>query len=280
MENYYQILGVSDTASEQDIKKAYRELARKLHPDLNPDPASAERFKRVNQAYETLSDAQKRAEYDQSLQQPQFNFQGGFQGGFQQNMHDIFDQFFGRTGFGPFGQRPPSRNSDTVVQLNISLEEAFTGKSMQVNFQDSGQQHINLWVNIPAGVESGTRLRYAGNGSRVQPNLPPGDLIIIIHVLPHARWERSGAHLLGELQVPLWSALTGCEQMVTLLDNSQINVKIPSLTADGTMLRIAGQGMKIRNSTQRGDLHMKVKVIMPKNLTDEQARMLQSWSES
>lgn len=276
MENYYQILGVSESATDADIKKAYRDLARKLHPDRNPDPASSERFKQVNQAYETLSDAQKRAEYDQSVHQPQFNFQGGF----HHNMHDIFDQFFGRAGFGPFGQRPPSRNADTVVQLNISLEEAFTGKGMNVNFQDSGQQQINLWVNIPAGVESGTRLRYAGNGSRVQPNLSPGDLIIIINVLPHERWERSGGHLLGELCVPLWLVLLGCEQMVQLLDGSQIKVKIPPLTADQTMLRVSGQGMKIRNSTQRGDLHLKVKVIMPTSLTEEQTRMLQSWSQS
>ncbi len=277
MADLYKILGVDAQADSDQIKKAYRRLARELHPDLNPDPAAQERFKQVNQAYETLSDPQRRAEYDQMQQM------GGRTGGFRFNQssggfQDIFEQMFGNMGFHPFQQRPV-RNPDNVYQLNITLEDAFRGKQVQINLGDQNQTPSQIQVNIPPGVEDGTRIRYAGNGNRVQPNLPPGDLVIIIHVEPHAIWQRQGPHLHQEVQVPLWKALVGDTLNLTTIDGGQVNVKLPQLSVNQTVLKVTQKGMKIRNNVARGDLYVHVKVVMPDQLTEEQLTHLAAWSQ-
>ena len=277
MADLYKILGVDAQADSDQIKKAYRKLARELHPDLNPDPAAQERFKQVNQAYETLSDPQRRAEYDQMQQM------GGRTGGFRFNQssggfQDIFEQMFGNMGFHPFQQRPV-RNPDNVYQLNITLEDAFRGKQVQINLGDQNQTPSQIQVNIPPGVEDGTRIRYAGNGNRVQPNLPPGDLVIIIHVEPHAIWQRQGPHLHQEVQVPLWKALVGDTLNLTTIDGGQVNVKLPQLSVNQTVLKVTQKGMKIRNNVTRGDLYVHVKVVMPDQLTEEQLTHLAAWSQ-
>ncbi len=277
MADLYKILGVDAQADSDQIKKAYRRLARELHPDLNPDPAAQERFKQVNQAYETLSDPQRRAEYDQMQQM------GGRTGGFRFNQssggfQDIFEQMFGNMGFHPFQQRPV-RNPDNVYQLNITLEDAFRGKQVQINLGDQNQTPSQIQVNIPPGVEDGTRIRYAGNGNRVQPNLPPGDLVIIIHVEPHAIWQRQGPHLHQEVQVPLWKALVGDTLNLTTIDGGQVNVKLPQLSVNQTVLKVTQKGMKIRNNVTRGDLYVHVKVVMPDQLTEEQLTHLAAWSQ-
>jgi curved DNA-binding protein len=274
MSDLYKILGVNSKASAEEIKQAYRKLARELHPDRNPDPQAQERFKQVNDAHETLSDPQKRAEYDHM--QAHGGQGGGFRfhqasGGFQ----DIFEQMFGNMGgFGPFQNRP-MRNPDSVFQLNISLLDAFTGKQIQITLPDQSPSQIQ--VNIPVGAEDGMRIRYAGNGNRVQPNLPPGDLVIIIHVEPHPVWQRQGPHLHQEVQVPLWQALVGHQLQVDTIDGGKVNVKLPELSVNQTVLKVAQKGMKIKNSVQRGDLHLHVKVIMPEHLTPEQRDRITSW---
>lgn len=277
MADLYKILGVDAHADPDHIKKAYRKLARELHPDVNPDPSAQDKFKQVNQAYETLSDPQKRTEYDHMQQQGHQT--GGFRfhqssGGFQ----DIFEQMFGNMGFSPFGQKPP-RNPDNVYQLNITLEEAFRGKQVQINLGDQNQTPSQIQVNIPPGVEDGMRIRYAGNGNRVQPNLPPGDLVIVIHVEPHATWQRQGPHLHEEVQVPLWKALVGDSINLRTIDGGQVNVKLPELSLNQTVLKVAQKGMKIRNNVHRGDLYVHVKVQMPDHLTPEQREHITSWSK-
>jgi DnaJ-class molecular chaperone len=277
MADLYKILGVDTQADPDQIKKAYRKLARELHPDVNADPQAQERFKQVNEAYETLSDSQKRAEYDHMQQHGAAP--GGFRfhqssGGFQ----DIFEQMFGNMGFSPFQQRP-AKNPDNVYQLNITLEDAFRGKQVQINLADTNQPTNQIQVNIPPGVEDGMRIRYAGNGNRVQSNLPPGDLVIIIHVEPHTTWQRQGPHLHQELQVPLWQALLGDQLTVHTIDGGQVKVKLPELSVNQTVLKVAQKGMKIRNNVQRGDLYLHVKVIMPTQLTPEQQEHIGAWRD-
>jgi DnaJ-class molecular chaperone len=275
MADPYKILGVDTQADPDQIKKAYRKLARELHPDVNADPQAQERFKQVNQAYETLSDPQKRAEYDHM--QSHGHMGGRFHqhtGGFQ----DIFEQMFGNMGFSPFQQKP-TKNPDNVFQLNISLEDAYTGKVMQINLTDQNQTPQQIQVTIPAGVEDGMRIRYAGNGNRVQPNLPPGDLVIIIHVEPHSVWQRQGPHLHQEVQVPLWKALVGDTLNLKTIDGGQVNVKLPQLSVNQTVLKVTQKGMKVRNNVSRGDLYVHVKVIMPSQLTEEQLTHLSAWSQ-
>lgn len=274
MADLYKTLGVDAQADPDQIKKAYRKLARELHPDVNPDPQAQERFKQINQAYETLSDPQKRSEYDHMQQhghRTQFHQNSG---GFQ----DIFEQMFSNMGFSPFAQRP-TKNPDNVFQLNISLEDAFTGKQMQINLTDPNQKPHHIQVNIPAGVEDGTRIRYAGNGNRVQPNLPPGDLVIIIHVEPHGTWQRQGPHLHQEVEVSLWKAIVGDTLQLNTIDGGQVNVKMPELSVNKTVLKVSQKGMKIRNNVNRGDLYVHVKVIMPDDLTEEQRKQIEVWSK-
>lgn len=276
MTDLYKILGVSPQASPEEIKQAYRKLARLLHPDVNKDPESQEKFKQVNQAYETLSDANKRAEYDQiqHMQQAGMNFNGGRNAAFQ----DIFDQMFGSMGFGPF-QTKPSRNPDSVFQLNISLEDAYNGKQIQLNLQDREQKSFQIQVNIPEGVEHGTRLRYAGNGNRTHPNLPPGDLVIIISIDAHPVYQRQGPHLHQQIEVPLWKALTGDSIQLTTIDGAQVQVKIPELSVNQTVLKVSQKGMKIKNSTNRGDLYVHVKIQMPQSLTEDQKSKISEWAQ-
>lgn len=284
MQDYYQILGVSPEASEADIRSAYRRLAMQYHPDRNPgDKAAEAKFKEINAANETLGDANRRAQYDQERQ---FGAMGGGTGGgpfgfgFEfgrgggSPFDSIFEQMFGGR---PFGGRP-ARNSDTTVALNITLEDAFRGKSIPVQFTDSAGQNVNLVVNIPAGVESGTRLRYAGNGSRVRQDLPPGDLFIIINIANHPIYERSGPHLIMHLKVDLWTLLVGGERSVTSIDGSVMQVKIPPMTSDQTALRVPNKGMPLKNGgSARGDLMVRVIMVMPVALTSEQQETITKW---
>jgi DnaJ-class molecular chaperone len=288
MKNYYDILGVTKQTSGDEIKKAYRKLAMKYHPDRDSSPTSAEKFKEINEAYETLGDEVKRQQYDQ---QREFGGhmggmggmgQGPFAGGFNFHAHgappgfeSIFEQIFGGS---PFAQRA-ARNSDTHIQLTISLEEAFVGKTLPIQFTDSGGKPVNVNVTIQPGVESGTRLRFAGNGSRTHGNLPPGDLYVTIVVGGHARFERSGAHLITSVDVPLWRCLAGCEVPIVTIDGGTVNMKIPPLTRDQSVLRIKEKGMPTNAGARtRGDLLVKIITQMPSSLTPQQVQQLTEWA--
>lgn len=279
MKDYYQILGVDSAASQEDIKKAYRNLAVKYHPDKNKDKLAEEKFKEINEAYEHIGDTVKRQQYDQQRQFGAGGTGGPF-GGFHfhttgfGNMDDILGEIFRNSGFGPMGGRP-QRNADTSVQLNISLEDAFNGKSFPIQFTDSSGQQVNVVVNIQPGVENGTRLRFAGNGSRVNPAFPPGDLYVNIAILPHSVFERSGPHLITNININLWESLVGVEKSIQTIDGTKVVVKIPTLTKEGTFLRVKEKGMPIGKS--RGDLMVKVAVQMPNSLTDEQIKTIKGW---
>lgn len=274
MTDLYKILGVNTQADAEEIKRAYRKLARELHPDVNKDPQAQERFKQVNEAYETLSDPQKRSEYDHVRTHGGPSSRSQFHAG---GFSDIFEQMF--SGFGGFNTRP-MRNPDNVFQLNITLEEAYTGKQVQVNINDANAQPQQLQVTIPPGVEDGTRIRYAGNGNRTQPNLPPGDLVIIIHVQPHSVWQRQGPHLHQEVLVPFWKAILGDTLTVKTIDGGQVNVKLPELSVNQTVLRVSSKGMQVRNSTQRGDLYVHIKLVLPTKLSDHQREQITPWVDN
>jgi DnaJ-class molecular chaperone len=281
MKDYYSILGVADNANAEELKKAYRALAMKYHPDRNKTNEAEAKFKEINEAYDTLGNEDKRQEYDQQRKfggnHAGFNFE--FRGG-GSPFGDIFEQLFRGQGFDPFNQRP-SRNPDTHVQLNISLEEAFRGKSVPIQFTDSGGQTINLVVNIPAGIDTGYRLRYAGNGARTHPNLSPGDLFITVVVTPHSSFERSGPHLLTTVAVSIWETLVGCEKLVPVIEGSTVSVKIPSLSKDQTVLRVKGKGMPLsNNSSTRGDLMVKIQVELPQSLDQDQQDTISKWAEA
>ena len=284
MEDFYKILELNESASPDEIKAAYRRLAKVHHPDLNKGNANSEAlFKKINEANDTLGDPQKRATYDQQRKfggggPGPHGFSGGFPGadfhfnfGGGHHFDDIINQFFGQ-GFGR-GQQV-QRNRDYQFNLNITLEDAFVGKTMPVGFEVAGQQ-TNISVTVPAGVDTGMKLRYQGQGERNVPNVPPGDLYVTIIVSEHAVFQRHGPHLHTKLRVDAISAMLGLHQDLKSIDNTVLSVSVPAGTQSGATLRVQGHGMPVHNNArQRGDLMIHIEIEIPNNLSAQQIDML------
>lgn len=283
MTDYYNILGITESASQDEIKSAYRNLAKQWHPDLNKDNPDAEaKFKQINEANDTLSDPQKRAQYDQ--QRKFGNMNGGspfgpgefnFNFGHGSPFDDMINQFFGQA----FRQQQPLKNKDYQFTLNISLEEAFSGKSLPIGFEVNGQSR-NIVVNIPAGIQHGTRLRYQGYGDKSINNLPPGDLFVTVSVNDHAVFRRDGPHLHMALKLDALAAIVGTKRELTAIDGTHLSVNIPGGTQHGSILRVARNGMPVHNNArQRGDLFITVNVVIPKDLTTEQINQIKTLAQ-
>ena len=280
MTNHYDTLGVAEDASPDDIKRAYRKLAMQYHPDRNQGNADAtEKFKQINEAYEHLGDENKRRTYDDQRrfgdQMPgapggnPFNFHFNM-GGMPPEFNDLFSQIFGQNPF-----RQPARNRDLQFALNISLEEAYAGKAVPLQFKDASGNPVNLSVNIPAGVEHGTQIRYAGHGDRQHSNLPPGDLYVHINISEHDRFVRSGPHLHMRHKVNALDAMIGGSFTVTCIDGGTISVSLPRGTQHGARLSVRGRGMPMHNnSQQRGDMQVEIAIEIPTRLTDKQIELL------
>lgn len=356
--DYYEVLGVPKTASDDEIKKAYRKLARKYHPDMNRDnPKEAEeKFKEVNEAYEVLSDANRRAQYDQFGHAAFDNAQAGHAGGFggfngAGGFGDIFDMFFGQdSGFGfNFGSRAkgPERGADLRFDMSIEFEEAAFGIEKEievprtedcpsckgsgaqsgsgvetcpdchgsgqvqytqntpfgrmVNVRTCGRCHgegriikdpcrkchgkgkirtrRKINVKIPAGVDNGSRIRIANEGEAGLRGGPAGDLYIYIFVKPHKVFVREGNDVICEVPISFIQATLGDEIEVPTLDG-KVKLTIPEGTQPGTILRIRGKGIPSLRGSGRGDQHVKVKVVIPKKLTDKQRELLRAFQET
>ena len=295
--DYYNILGVTRSASDDDIKKAYRRLARKHHPDVNPGDKGAEaRFKEINEAYEVLSSKEKRQKYDQFGQNwqqaeqfsrsgspggPQTNPFGGFDyggagspfGGATYNtegdMGSIFDQILG----GARRRRGPQRGQDLEHGLDISLEEAFHGALRQFSLQtQTGVE--NLEVKIPPGVATGSRVRVSGKGSPGMGGGARGDLYLIVNVLPNPQYERGGDDLTATVNLALYIAVLGGEVTVTTLKGTRLALKIPPETQNGRTFRLTGQGMpRLGKTSGSGDLIIKVNVVTPIGLNNREKEL-------
>src|SRR5688500_3143834 len=272
--DYYKILGVERKAGEDDIRKAYRKLAMQYHPDRNPgDKQAEERFKEINEAYQVLSDPQKRIHYDR-LGSDYSNWQrrgapgdfnwdqyGGFPAGTRvdpDDMQDIFSDFF-RTIFDIRGEEPGSRQSQTQgyqQELEISLDEAFKGTTRVL--QSNGKQKQ---VRIPAGVRTGSKVRVAGAG-------PNGlDLYLIVDVKDDKRFERRGDDLHTTATVSVFTAILGGEADVETL-NGKVKLNIPAGTQPEQVFRLSGRGMPhVKNASEKGDLYVHLKVQIPKYLS-------------
>lgn len=290
--DYYSILGVKKTATGEELKKAFRKLAVKYHPDKNPGNKEAEeRFKEINEAYEVLSDAEKRKQYDKygaawnqfnhAGQSPhQYNNAGGgrhykYQGDpesfFRQDddFSSIFGEFFNSAGGHASGARRRRRKGqDYQSEMTISLEEAFNGTARVITLHDQ-----KVRITLKPGAYDGLMIRLAGKGAPGANGGQPGDLYITLQVLPHPVYRREGDHIRQTLPVNLFTAVLGGEQEVNTLSGT-LKIKIPAGTQNGRLLRIRGKGMPVYNSEgQAGDLLLEIQVMIPEQLTREQQEL-------
>ncbi len=342
--DYYDILGVNRDASEDDLKKAYRKLAMKYHPDRNPDnPKAEEHFKEAKEAYETLSDSQKRAAYDQYGHSA---FEAGGMGGGNPfgagagaggfDFGDIFGDIFG----GGRGRSQAHRGADLRYNLEVTLEEAARGTQKQIRIptmaecdtchgsgakpgtsastcstcgghgqvrmqqgffsiqqtcprcHGSGKQisspcttchgsgrvkqHKTLEIKIPAGIDTGMRLRHSGHGEAGSNGAPSGDLYVEIHIKPHAVFQRDGDDLHCEMPISFATAALGGEIEIPTLDG-KAGIKIPPETQSGKIFRLRGKGIKGMRTGTYGDLNCHVVVETPSNLTERQKELLREF---
>jgi curved DNA-binding protein len=278
MADHYQTLGVSRNANADEIKKAYRRLASKHHPDKGGDTAT---FQNIQTAYDILSNPEKRAEYDNP--QPQFNGMNFRGDGVPPGMEDIFAQMFGQgnpffgQGFGHTFRQPPTRNSNVQMQMNITLEESFHGKEIITDIQlPSGIKTVE--IKIPAGIATGQTLRVSGAGESIYRNSPPGDLLIQINVLQHHRFTRQGDDLHSEIHLSVWEAMVGTERDFVCIDGTQLRVAIPPAIQFGQAIRLVGRGMPMLNQNHfKGNQFLKVNIEIPRNLTDQQKDLVRQF---
>ena len=309
--DYYKILGVDRNSSQKEIKQTYRSLARKHHPDVNPaDPSAQERFKEINEAYEVLGDPEKRKKYDQlgaswhqwqrTGGQPQdfewnpwsagpeggrghvrygtmedledlFGGQGGFS--------DFFQRIFGGTGGGPRAQTEPwrtapRRGQDIEQEVEITLEEAFHGTTRRLQMD-----RRRLEVKIPPGVETGSRVRIAGEGGMEIRGGPKEDLYLRMKLLPHRTFERRGDDLHCEVDVDLYTALLGGEVQVPTLKGN-VMLAVPPETQNGKTFRLKSLGMPhLKEPHRQGDLYARVRVRLPEQLTEQEKRLFRQLAQ-
>jgi curved DNA-binding protein len=320
-QDYYGLLGVPKTASAKEIRSAYRKLARKYHPDVNPGKPDAEaKFKQINEAYEVLSDPEKRKKYDQlgarwkeyeawqrakgqAQGQPfdwgEFASQSGPGGARYQHrsvtpeelqdlfgeepiFSDFFETFFGSDAAGGDGQaRRPRRGNDLEYVVEVTLAEAYRGATRQLEVPQAGDQTRRLEVKIPPGVDTGSRVRIAGQGAPGRSGGSPGDLYLVIVVRPDPRFERHGEELRTQVAGPLATLLLGGEVRVPTPDGRNLALKIPPETQDGRVFRLTGQGMpRLSQPGTRGDLHVAVHARLPERLTARQRELLQEFARA
>jgi molecular chaperone DnaJ len=294
--DYYEVLGVGKNASDDEIKKAYRKLAIKYHPDRNPGDKEAEaKFKEVNEAHEVLSDKQKRARYDQFGHAGVGGASGGAYGGFgggnpfsggnfnfngQSFNFDFggggaFDDILGSLfGFGNAGARRPRRGADYQTNTTLTFEEAIFGttKTVSVNGGD-------IKVKIPAGIDDGMSIRLRGKGGPAPEGGEAGDLYVRIKVKPHKSLTREGAIILSEHTIDMVDAALGCEIDVETVDGV-VTMKIPAGTQSGTPFKLSGHGVPFRADGDRGPHIVTVIVETPKNLSKKQKELLEEFKKS
>lgn len=301
--DYYATLGVAKTATEKEVKQAFRKMARKYHPDVNPgDKSSESRFKEVNEAYEVIGDPQKRKKYDELgsnwkayEQAPQHG--GGAGGAGQGNYRtmtpeemrdlfgnedpfsDFFHAFFSGSGEPEIrgrGGRAGTRSTraqqgrDVEHPIDLSLEDAFRGSTRRLAMKHAGQSK-NVDVRIPPGVAEDSRVRVSGEGEQGSGGAPSGDLYLRVHVAPDSRFERKGQDLHAKVRVPVTTAVLGGEAEVPNLGGKPLRLKIPAGTQNGQVFRLKGHGMPIVGKPgEHGDLYATVEAELPRELTPDE----------
>jgi curved DNA-binding protein len=284
--DYYEVLGVPRDASTEEIRRAYRKLAREHHPDVNKEAGAEERFKEIAEAYEVLGDAEKREQYDRmgagwrTARNASSPPPGGFEdvrvrfgddAGFG-DFSDLFESMFGGRGGAGFART--RRGADVEAELELSLEEAATGGHRWVRLADGRSYE----VTIPRGVRDGQRIRLAGEGAAGAGGGPLGDLFLRVRLRPHPRFRLEGDDLRTQLPVSPWEAALGATVELTTLDGTA-QVKVPAGSSCGRRLRLRGEGMP-RAGGNRGDLYAEVRIVVPKKLTRAERKAFAQLAEA
>ena len=298
--DYYKALGIEKGASADDIKKAFRKLAVKYHPDRNPDDKGAEdKFKELNEAYAVLSDPEKKQQYDtygsngfhkQYSQEDIFrgfdfsnaykDMGGGVGGG---GSEDLFSRLFGGgfargAGGGRGGFRSGSaKGGDHEMELTISFRDAANGAEKQIAFRRNGQRE-ELKVKIPAGVDNGSRIRISGKGAPGEGGGSPGDMFLILHVAADPFFTRDGGDLFVERTIPYSAACLGISLDVPTLEGDK-RIKVPAGIQPGTKIRLKACGIKALGSNTKGDLYVKISVHVPEALSSVQKKLVEELAE-
>jgi DnaJ-class molecular chaperone len=314
--DFYKTLGVSRNASAEEIRKAYKKLARKYHPDVRPgDKDASDQFKKVQQAYAVLGDAEKRVQYDRYGHA----FDGGRAGPHRTawasgpdgthavDLSDLFNQFFGDgsrggpggagAGFehGPFragGSRSPGegpfghgeqfggsrKGEDISFEVTVPFQVAAEGGSHGLQIR-RGEQTERINVKIPAGVEDGSTIRLAGQGHAGQSGGPPGDLLLTVHVSPHPYFHREGSNLLVDVPITPSEAALGTKVEVPTLSEGHVTVTVPPGTSSGTKLRLRGKGVRNAKTKERGDQFVVVKIVIPRQVSDAAKKLYRELAE-
>jgi curved DNA-binding protein len=311
--DYYKILGVSKNVSQDEIKKAFRKLARKYHPDANPNnPEAEEKFKGIGEAYEVLGDPQKRSKYDQlGANWKQYSRAGaGWPGGggktytydfggrgfsfddLGSGFSDFFEMFFGRgaderfSGFGRSDSSQYGRSTRTNIQkgqdmqseLSITLREAYTGTQRSLRLQKEGRTRA-VNVKIPKGIKDGGKIRLAGEGAGSPNGGPAGDLYLLVNIAGHNFFIRKEDDLYCEVPVTIKEAYYGSKIDVPTFDG-KVMVKVPPKTQGGKTLRLKGKGMPKLRKGGYGDLYLKIRLVLPEKLGSEQKKNFDKFAES
>ncbi|MEO7933172.1 MAG: DnaJ C-terminal domain-containing protein [Chthoniobacterales bacterium] len=290
--DYYEILGVSKTATEDELKKAFRKLARKYHPDVAEDKKNAEaKFKEINEAYEVLSDPTKRQKYDTLGPNWEQQSAGGFgrgaggpaPGGFEEynfggtGFSDFFEQFFGGGG-GGFSQRGggfagPRKGQDVETDIMVTIDEVLQGSTRTVSFRRGPQGKVESYtVKIPAGVREGQRIRLAGKGEAGGNQGAAGDLYLNVRISRHPDYVIEGDDLIHTVSISPAQAVLGAEAFVPTPDG-RVKVKIPAGTQPGGKMRLRGKGLPSRGNSGRGDLYVVMEVDIPTKLTSAEREL-------
>jgi curved DNA-binding protein len=286
MADYYELLGVKKTATDDEIKKSYRKLALKFHPDRNPGNKQAEdKFKQISEAYAVLTDPEKRRQYDtfgdQKFHQ-NFSQEDIFRGADFRNIFtdagfdasDIFGRIFG----GGFGGGT-AKGQDIEYAVTISFNDAFHGAERHITFRTNDGSTRDLTIKVPAGVRDGGRLRVAGKGMNSPFGGPPGDLYVAISVAPHPNYQRVGDDIEHKIALKLSDALLGCSRDVDTMDGIK-KVKVPAGVKPGTKIRLKGLGFPQPGRPTRGDFFAVVDYDVPERLSAKQLDIVRSLAEA
>lgn len=281
--DYYEVLEINRNSSDVEIKKAYRKLAMKYHPDVNKEKEAEQKFKEINEAYEVLSNPNKKATYDKfghaGLDQ-QFGGQGGFHGGgFEINLEDlmsgnfsgfgsIFEDLMGGFGFG--NPNAPRKGRSLQQRLIITLHDAFTGKTITINTPRGNKKEFT----IPKGIKHGQEIRIPEEGSAGKNGGPYGDLYIVIIVEPNKNFKVQGEDLFTEIDISLIELILGKESSIDYLNGKKLDFKIPELSDSQKLIRIKGKGMPFLHQNKYGNLYVKLNLKMPKKLSKRAKKII------